>query len=314
MVKTIRPRGPPSWVVILVISMTLLLLVGLSTSLWNAMAFSILSPPSKGPIVMDRSSLVSPSMSSSVGRSTTKFSSFSSPRQETELSTTASDSSTEPYFLKEDDGWTSLSEARGVWWKKHTPDKEQALNSSNGSDDSITIKYSGTLVGEDWWSPVDVADCWLKEIQGMDVYVDKILEEKIDASLLMDPERFTESFVSSTFGIDNKIQCKKLVMAAKRLQKVREEFEVGAVFDSNDGFEVDKNRRLIKGMRLAVDKLMEMMTVPPDGGSDEDELTGSISIVCRSDFAYGSEGLRKSNGDVMVPPFATLRFDIERLP
>ena len=310
MVKTTRPRGPPSLIVILVISMMLLLAIVPSTPSWNVIAFSsILSSLSKRPIVMDRSSSVSPSMLSTLGRSVTAFSSSSFTRQETELS------ATEPYFLNEDEGWMSLSETRGVWWKKNTPGKEQTTSRSNISDDSITIKYSGTLVGEDWWSPVDVADCWLKEIQGMDVYVDKVLEEKIDASLLMDPDRFTESFVSSTFGIDNKIQCKKFVMAAKRLQKVREEFEVGTLFDSNDRFEVDKNRRLIKGMRLAVDKMMEMMTVPLADGesSDENESTSSISIVCRSDFAYGSEGLRKSNGDVIVPPFATLRFDVERL-
>ena len=100
-------------------------------------------------------------------------------------------------------------------------------------------------------------------------------------------------------------------MAAKRLQKVRDEFEIGTEFDSNDHFVVDKNKRLIKGMRLAIDKMMAMMANDDDG--DDNATTDSISIVCRSDFAYGSEGLRKSNGDVMVPPFATLRFDIEMI-
>jgi len=310
--------------VIFVVTMFLLLVAVVvlsSSSSLNVTAFILSPPQNDGTSVMDQtSSLMSPSISSSfainndgpVGRSSTVFSLSSSPRQETGLSATTTDASTEPYFLNEDDGWTSLSETRGVWWKKNVPEKEQTKSSNNGPEDSITIKYSGTLVGEDWWTPVDVADCWLKEIQGMDVYVDKILEEQIDASLLMDPDQFTESYVQTTFGIENKIQCKKFVMAAKRLQKVRDEFDIGTVFDSNDdGFEVDKNKSLIKGMRLAVDQMLA--NSGNDDGDDGDDVTDSVSVVCRSDFAYGSEGLRKSNGDVMVPPFATLRFDIERI-
>jgi FKBP-type peptidyl-prolyl cis-trans isomerase len=37
------------------------------------------------------------------------------------------------------------------------------------------------------------------------------------------------------------------------------------------------------------------------------------NIICRSDYAYGAEGMRKSNGDVLVPPFATLCFEVSLL-
>lgn len=33
-------------------------------------------------------------------------------------------------------------------------------------------------------------------------------------------------------------------------------------------------------------------------------------LVCRSDYGYGAEGLRTGKGDVMVPPFATLCFEL----
>jgi FKBP-type peptidyl-prolyl cis-trans isomerase len=33
-------------------------------------------------------------------------------------------------------------------------------------------------------------------------------------------------------------------------------------------------------------------------------------IICRSDYAYGAEGIRRPNGDVVGPPFDTLRFEI----
>jgi FKBP-type peptidyl-prolyl cis-trans isomerase len=37
----------------------------------------------------------------------------------------------------------------------------------------------------------------------------------------------------------------------------------------------------------------------------------TAQLKVRSDYAYGSDGYRKRNGDVMVPPFATLYFQIK---
>jgi FKBP-type peptidyl-prolyl cis-trans isomerase len=38
-----------------------------------------------------------------------------------------------------------------------------------------------------------------------------------------------------------------------------------------------------------------------------------VEIKCRSDYAYGKEGLRRSNGDILVPEYATLCFNIKLL-
>jgi FKBP-type peptidyl-prolyl cis-trans isomerase len=56
--------------------------------------------------------------------------------------------------------------------------------------------------------------------------------------------------------------------------------------------------KAIKAMELAVASMV--------GGE-------RAKITARSDYCYGKDGLRRSNGDVMVPPFATLEFDITLL-
>jgi FKBP-type peptidyl-prolyl cis-trans isomerase len=34
-------------------------------------------------------------------------------------------------------------------------------------------------------------------------------------------------------------------------------------------------------------------------------------VACRADYGYGSDGLRTTRGDILVPPFSTLCFDIK---
>ena len=36
-------------------------------------------------------------------------------------------------------------------------------------------------------------------------------------------------------------------------------------------------------------------------------------MICRVDYGYGKEGLRKRNGEEFVPPFADFCFEIELL-
>ena len=100
--------------------------------------------------------------------------------------------------------------------------------------------------------------------------------------------------------------CKKLVMAARRLKAVREETIAGTVFDQKDHYTVtmgesNKNsssssrKTLIRGMRIALATMV----------------VGEVSkIRIRSDYAYGAEGYRRSTGEVMVPPFCTLEFQV----
>jgi hypothetical protein len=163
----------------------------------------------------------------------------------------------------------------------------------------LTISYEGSL-GTAQWSPEEVISCWLKEQQGLDHLQEAFLTNNINEAKLTDPEVFNEEFVTSELGVTAKIQCKKLVMAAKRLAKTRQEFPAGHVFDSNPEYshKVGSNK-LIKGMEIG------LASMKPGEWS---------LITVRSDYGYGSEGYRKANGDVVVPPFATLVFEIQLLP
>ena len=148
-------------------------------------------------------------------------------------------------------------------------------------------------------------DCWLLEQQGLDHLQDGFLKYEITEAKLTDTDNFfTEEFVRDSLGVENKIVCKKSIMAAKRLQKAREEFPNGTEFDSNDSYSFtlvgsttssSTKRKVIQGMELGVSSMKP----------------GEVAkLKIRSDYAYGPEGYRKSNGDVMIPPFATLLFEI----
>jgi FKBP-type peptidyl-prolyl cis-trans isomerase len=119
---------------------------------------------------------------------------------------------------------------------------------------------------------------------------------------LMDSTFFTEDFLMNELGLSNKIQCKKLVMASKRLTKQQDDFPAGLEFDSSaerGPFKFTLGAgKVIRAYELAVATMLE-------GERAE--------IICRADLAYMAEGYRKRNGDVVVPPFATLRFDIKLL-
>jgi len=163
----------------------------------------------------------------------------------------------------------------------------------------IEIGYAGTLHGSpaDDWSARDVAECWLPCIQGMAILAPKFVERGIDGRMLAN---LTEEYCMGTLGIENKIQAKKLVMASRRLAKQGVDHPPGTAFDSSDArganysFVLGRGR-VVRAMDLAVRSMM----------------VGERSIlICRSDYGYGSEGLRTTGGVVVVPPFATLRFDL----
>ena len=167
---------------------------------------------------------------------------------------------------------------------------------------SVEIEYTGTLVGEKHWTAQDVADCWLSELQGLDHLKEEFLQNNIDFALLSDTDVFTEDFCITTLGISNKIQAKKLIMARNRLTKSQDEHPAGTVFDSSasrgKNFAFNLGKGAIKGIDLAVRSM---------------KVGERASVVCRSDYGYGPEGLRSSKGDVMVPPFSTLSFELKRV-
>ena len=173
-------------------------------------------------------------------------------------------------------------------------------DSNMAPGDKLVISYTGTLA-QSQWSSEEVVKCWLNEQQGFEDAVEKFLEHKVDETMLTDAEHFTEEFIVKNLGMENasKIKVKKLVMAAKRLATARSEFPVGEGFDSNDQYEIEwgVKPKLIPGMRHALEYMLA-------AGLE------SVSVKCRSDYAYGPEGYRKRTGEVLIPPFASLQFDI----
>lgn len=203
-------------------------------------------------------------------------------------------------FLAASD-WISLTEDHAVQ-KRIIGEGSGTRQAQNG--DKVDIDYVGTI-GKIDWDVESTIQCWLLSQQGLDGLADGFRDAKIDAAKLMDTSMFfTEEFVAQTLEVSNKIQIKKIVMAAKRLASVVEEYRSGTKFDSNKdrGDEpysfILGNKKTIRAMELAVASMRE--------GERAD-------MRCRADYAYGSEGLRKRNGEVMVPPFATLCFDITLL-
>ena len=193
--------------------------------------------------------------------------------------------------------WTALADDGAV--------KKLTISPGNGSraqdGDEVAIEYVGTLARRSW-SAQDVVDCWLSEQQGLQSLSPMFIELDVDGTKLLDNTYFTEAFVADELGVENKLQCKKLVMAAKRLGKEIADHPEGKEFDSSRErgaykFTLGKGKA-IKAMELAVASMV--------GGE-------RARIVARSDYCYGKDGLRRSNGDVMVPPFATLEFVITLL-
>jgi FKBP-type peptidyl-prolyl cis-trans isomerase len=165
----------------------------------------------------------------------------------------------------------------------------------------VEVDYVGTL-GEQDWSVEDVVECWLKNQQGLDAVAPAFLSSGVDGTMLMDSSVFTDEFVTNELGVSNKIQCKKLIMASKRLAKQQQDFPVGTEFDSSAErgpykFTLGKGKA-IRAYELCV----------PTMKYGERSL-----LLCRSDYAYGAEGFRRKTGEVIVPPFATLCFDIKLL-
>eukprot|EP00281_Chroomonas_sp_CCMP1168_P014525 CAMPEP_0206220546 /NCGR_PEP_ID=MMETSP0047_2-20121206/4938_1 /ASSEMBLY_ACC=CAM_ASM_000192 /TAXON_ID=195065 /ORGANISM="Chroomonas mesostigmatica_cf, Strain CCMP1168" /LENGTH=249 /DNA_ID=CAMNT_0053643219 /DNA_START=3 /DNA_END=753 /DNA_ORIENTATION=+ len=163
---------------------------------------------------------------------------------------------------------------------------------------TVEVEYKGTIVENGWGTPQDVVECWLSSQQGMDVYKEAFIDGGVDGAKLLD---LTEESLAG-MGVSNKIHCKKLMAAVKRLQKQHEEVPVGAEFDSSEGkgplsFKLGAGK-VIKGWEVAVATM---------------KAGEKAQVSCRADFAYGAEGLRKKTGEVRVPPFATLLFEMKLL-
>lgn len=171
----------------------------------------------------------------------------------------------------------------------------------------VAIEYRGTLAALDW-SPNDVVECWLTELQGLESLAPAFLENDIDGEKLMDESIFTEEFVESKLGVSNRIQCKKLLMASRRLAKDREEYPVGTEFDSSSATTTRGDGGHHRPYRFT---LGSGKVISATNAAVESMRLGEFAeIITKSNHAYGKDGLRSIKGVVMIPPFATLRFEI----
>lgn len=174
---------------------------------------------------------------------------------------------------------------------------------SKGS--KVEIEYVGTL-GESQisWSVEDVTESWLKHQQGLyDVLSEPFKQKEVNGEVLLNPDIFNEQFVAEELEITNRIQCKKAVMAAKRLAKQIDEFPEGLEFDSSTSR--GKSYEFVLGGGKVI-KAMDLLVATMKVGE-------KAQVICRSDYGYGNEGYRKTTGEIVVPPFATLSFDITLL-
>lgn len=199
--------------------------------------------------------------------------------------------------LAQDIEWEPLveSDARAV--QKSVLAEGTGVTLEAGAE--IEIEYRGTIAsqGEDW-TPQEVVDSWLTTQQGLDAVAPAFLEAEIDGAKLLDESYFNEDLVANTLGVENRIQCKKLVMAAKRLAKQQSDRAVGYEFDAGSLKMKVGAGKVIRGMEAGVSSM---------------SIGESALVRCRSDYAYGSEGYRKSTGEIVVPPYASLCFEIKVL-
>ena len=207
-------------------------------------------------------------------------------------------------FATGSEEWTSILD--DFTGSGNSPVKKMVIEEGDGpipsKGSTVEIDYVGVLgSSQESWEVDDVVECWLKNLQGLcDVLAEPMREVSVDGSTLFDEEKFTEAFVAEKLGVANKIQCKKTMMATKRLRSSSEEYLEGTQFDSS--FERGKTYEFVLGQGKAI-QAMDLLVSTMKVGE-------KAKVVCRSDFGYGSEGYRKKTGEVVVPPFATLCFEV----
>lgn len=206
-----------------------------------------------------------------------------------------------------DSEWISLIDEPN---NPHPPVKKQIITPGPDKDSTpptsskVTISYVTTLASRDdiEWNEYDVVNSFLKEQQGLyELLQSKFIENEITAAKMFDMDHFfTDDFIQTELGIQNKIQGKKLAMAVRRLKNTREEnVDMSRVLDSKDEF----------SFILGEGKVLKAMETLVSGMTKGEK----AKMICRADYGYGKEGLRRRDGDEIIPSFADLCFEIELL-
>jgi len=170
--------------------------------------------------------------------------------------------------------------------------------------DPLTLCYTGRLDRLGWTTVNDVIDHWLSHLQGFEHLMESFHTHDITGDKLLDEAFLTEEFCTNELGLTNKLQCKKLLLAVKRLRQDVAEYPEGTEFDSSTNREGG-----VWHMTLGQTKVIPAMHV----GVSSMNIGERATIRAKSSKAYGKDGLRSRDGTVIVPPFATLLFDVTRI-
>lgn len=176
----------------------------------------------------------------------------------------------------------------------------------------VTVSYEGTIADLGWRLSQNIIDCWLEDqIVDDDDEDDEVglalrfTANEVTSEILLDETVFTEEYVFEELCVPNRAQGEQLLEGARQLRKDYQEHPPGKVFDNAQvyTFTLGKSVRLPRGMEIAASSLKYFR----EGTK--------VELLCRSDFAYGKDGLCDIDGNVMVPPYATVlyRINVQRI-
>ena len=137
----------------------------------------------------------------------------------------------------------------------------------------------------------------MKEQQGLyEILQSPFLEQKITAKILFEMD---DEFIQTELGITNKIQVAIAIRRLKSTYKQDKDNDPACIFDAKEEF----------SFVLGEGKVLQSMEMLVSGMTKGER----AKMICRADYGYGKEGLRKRNGEEIVPPFADLCFEIDLL-
>lgn len=196
----------------------------------------------------------------------------------------------------DDAAWTSLTDDDGV--------KMQVISSDGGGGGGhienhlrgkdVTVEYIGSIASRNWCVQ-DVIDCWLPD-QGLpsSLIPELFKAFEIDGKRLTNPAKFSVKFIKEGLGILKDAKQTTLFEAAQDLKRSEETHVDGTVFDKNQFTFRPGKGQVIRAFDLSVAQM---------------EIGQTVSLMVRSDYAYGSKGLRVM-GKVLVPPYATVQYNV----
>lgn len=192
--------------------------------------------------------------------------------------------------------WTSLTDDGGVKiqvFSSSSPpgDVPTAVEDLKGKD--VTVEYIGYISSRNW-SVDDVIDCWLPD-QGISSLAPELFRAfKIDGKRLVNSKRFSTKFILEGLGVTKEAKQTTLFEAAQDLKISDETHPEGIVFDKNLFTFRPGKGQVIKAFDLAIQQMKVGQTA---------------LLTARCDYAYGRKGL-KSMGKVLVPPYATVQYEV----